>query len=85
MDTPDKISQLVGTLPFILYIKGKRPHVNGIRLLEILLSSALTIGIVYGIMTTESKFMREELANIRQELKDLRRDFYEPKTLRIPR
>ena len=85
MDAPDKIAQLVGALPFMLYIKGKGPHVNSIRLIEVLLSSALTLGIVYGIVTTEVKGMKEELTGIKQEMRELRKDFYEPRTLRVPR
>lgn len=85
MDTPDKFTNLLGTLPFMLYIKGKGSTVNKIRLIEVLLSSALTIGIIYGIMTTEARVMREQLQEIRQDLKELRRDFYEPKHIKVPR
>jgi hypothetical protein len=85
MDSPDKIAQLVGSIPFMLYIKGKGPHVNTVRVIEILISSALTIGVLYGILSTEAKNTREELQVIKQELRDIRRDLYEPRALRIPR
>lgn len=85
MESPDKITNLLGTIPFMLYIKGKGSTVNKIRLIEVLISSALTIGIVYGIMTTEAKLMKEQLQEIRQDVRELRRDFYEPRVPRVPK
>lgn len=85
MDMPNKITHLVDAIPFLLYIKGKGLQVNGIRIIEVIISTALTVGVIYGIMSTEAKFVREEMAVIKQELKELRRDLYVPRQLVPPK
>jgi hypothetical protein len=79
-DVPDKIATIVGSLPFMLYIKGKGPHVNSIRIIEVVLSSALTIGVLYGVMSADVKALKEGLMDLKQEIIAIRRDLYEPRS-----
>ncbi len=49
------------------------------RLLEMLIFFAATAGMIYGIMTTKFEVVEKSIIEIKQDIKDLRKDLYVPR------